>query len=162
MMTEQILQIFPIIAFMASVGFGLYVFFSRRQDEKKHQRYIKKIIDNNIRELVDITSMIHARSENVHDSDAEAKLLELYFSRQVRRLELLRLNVENQLPQLADENNYTKNIKTIIEIQSWLIEKYNDPTITKENRFYLWKDRGSSELTDKTRNLVNIATKLNI
>ena len=160
---EHILRWFPIFTFAASLGFGLYVFLSRRDDEKKHQQYIRQTIDNNIRELVTITNTIHARSEEVYDSNAKAKLLESYFSRQVRRLELLRLNVENKLPQLANKYEYTKNVKQILEIQSWLIEKYDDPTVAKERRFYLWKeDHSGGELTDKTQNLVDIATKMNI
>ena len=159
---EQIMQMPPIISFAASFGFGLYIFFNRRRDEKKHQTYIKKTINNNVLEFVKITSVIHTKSENVHDSDEQAMLLESYFSRHIRRLELLRLNIENKLPQLVDNSDYTNDVKHILDIQSWLVEKYDDPTIPKDKRFYLWKDDYSGELTTKTRNLLNIAQKMNI
>ena len=163
MVLEQIWSWLPFVTFIPSLLFGLYVFLSRICDERKHQRYIRQTIDNNIRELVTVTNTIHSRAEEVYDSDAKAKMLDVYFSRHVRRLELLRLNVENMLPQLANESGYTKQVKEVLEIQSWLIEKYDDPTVAKEMRFHLWKeDHHGGELTHKTQNLASIATKLNI
>lgn len=159
----EIEQIVPYLAPTASLIFGGYVYYSRWSDKKKHQQYVKKVIDNNIRDLVKITRTIHSKSENVYNSDEAAMMLESYFTRHVRRLELLRLNIENNLPQLTDESSYTNSVVKMLEIESWLVDKFDDPTVSKNKRFYLWKECSeNSELTNKTRDLVNIATKLNI
>ena len=136
---------------------GIYVFW---KGQLIREKYIQKTINEKVQELTEIISIIYERSENVHDSDAEAHLLEQYFSRQIRRITLLSLHIENQLYRLGENNDYEKDIKTVLKIALWLLEKYDDPTITNKSRFYLWKDRGSSELTDKTIVIVDIAKKL--
>ncbi len=156
---EEIIPYFSLF----SVGFGLYVWWSRRSDENKRQRYVKKTINNNVRELIKITSTINSKSMDMHDSDEKAMMLELYFTRHVRRLELLRLNIENNLTQLPDEDNYTTGVAQIIEIESWLVEKFDDPAVLKNSRSHMWKKYGeNNELENKTRNLIDIATKLKI
>ena len=148
---------------LASIGFGIYVWLSRRSDEKKRQLYVKKVIDNNVRELIKITSTINSKSMDMHDSDEKAMMLEVYFTRHVRRLEMLRLNIENNLTQLPDKDNYTTGVARIIEIESWLVEKFDDPTVPKNIRFHLWKECGeNNELENKTQDLIDIAAKLQI
>lgn len=140
------------------LALGIYIFIKGQLIPKQEKKYIQKTINDKVQKLTDIVSLIHARSEDVHDSDAEAKFLEEHFSRQIRRITLLSLHIETQLYRLGENNDYEKDIKTVLEVALWLLEKYDDPTIPKKSRFYLWKDKGSSELTNRTL-AITIITK---
>lgn len=56
----------------------------------------------------------------------------------MRRPEALRPSVESLLPEPDQDGKYVKEVRGILEVESRLIDRCNDPTIPDGKRFCLW------------------------
>ncbi|MEX2192161.1 MAG: hypothetical protein WD717_02100 [Nitrosarchaeum sp.] len=153
-------RVFAITSFIISVGLAISFWLSQVWGSRQHQKYIKQSISNNIKDLIEIVEKLYSKADSTY-SDNQAKNAYEYFSRKINRMELLRINVDNLLTQLKKDDKYKQKIKSILEIESWLLDTYNNPTIDDTNKFYLWKTN-TGELMTQTQNIVNIATELKI
>lgn len=160
MAIEEYDQWLSSISLAISVGIGLAFGLTQWSTRRKHQQYIKKTINNNIRDLVRIIEILNNKTDNTYEDNQVMKNVYIYFSRKVDRLRLLRLNVENLLTQLTGNDEYKQEITAILNIESWMMETF-DRTMDDEKKYYLWK-RNSEKLMNKTRSIVTIATKLKI
>ena len=133
----------------------------RHDREKKRERHVRKAIGNHLLDLVDILENLYNRAEKADRGEREAKIACAYFARYVHRLEALRLSVESLLPELDQDDKYVGEVRRMLGVESWLIDRYHDPTIPDEKRFYLWRS-GTSILEQKTREAVGVATSLGI
>ena len=79
----------------------------------------------------------------------------------MRRPEAQRLSVEGYLPELNQDGKYVQEVRRILEVESWLIDRYHDPTIPDGRRFRLWNS-GTAGLEQKTRNAAGAASALGI
>lgn len=108
-----------------------------------------------------ILESLYVRAEGAERGEREAKVACAYFARHTRRLEALRLSVENLLPWVDRDYGYAGTVRRILEVESWLIDRYHDPTVPEGARFNLWT-AGASVLREKTGAAVKAATSLNI
>lgn len=151
-----------LITFVVSIVFGFLLWLFNFMRDRDHQKYLKKIIENNTRDLIQIINKISADVELINDNDENAKRLAQYFSRKIGRLELLRVNVENQLTQLKDKDEkYKKNIRKILESENIILETYDRIDIPDESRFHLWK-KDPKILQENVEKILNIASELKI
>ena len=152
---------FPIISFIISLVVAVSFWGSDLYKTRQHQGYLKTTVNNNIQELVQILEYVYSRAEEIEDDDQKARNLSYYFLRQVNRIELLRINVENYLVQIQKNTQYKKEIRKIIDVENWLLETYNRPDISNEEKYFLWKE-DVGVLRTNTRKAVKLATKLKI
>lgn len=153
--TSVMLSVLVIFIFIACFG-GVSIKSSK-------QKELKKDIDHDVKELIDMINTIHARSTEIYDDKAEAITMDAFFTKQIRRLEILRNTIQIKTGFLYNNEDYKDDIEKILEVQLWLLEKYDDPTVPKDKRHYIWlKEAESSELQNKTKTVIDIATKLKI
>ena len=150
---------------LVSIAFGAAMtvsfWYLRNSQEKKRERHVRSAIGNHVSNLVDILENVYNRAEKAEQGDREAKVACAYFAKYVHRLEALRLSVENLLPELDQDAKYVREVRKILEVESWLIDRYHDPTIPDGKRFHLWNS-GVAGLEQKTRNAVDAASSLGI
>ena len=133
----------------------------RNSQEKRRERRVKSVIGIHVSDLVDIVENIYNRAEKAEQGEREAKMACAYFARRTHRLEALRLSVENLLPELDQDAKYAGHVRKILEVESWLIDRYHDPTIPDEKRFHLWRSGGAG-LEQKAGDAVKAATSLGV
>jgi len=152
---------FPILLSVTSIGLALFFWAFDWCKTRQHQSYLKTTINNNISDLIKILESIYVQADMIEDDDQKAKNLSYYFTRQVNRIELIRLNVENYLVQIDKNINYKSNIRKIIDVENWLLETYNRPDISNDDKFYIWKE-DIGVLKRKTSTAVGLANNLKI
>lgn len=145
----------------ASAAMAASFWYLRRDQVKKRERYVRGTIGNHLSDLVDILENLYNRAEKADRGERDAKIACAYFARHVHRLEALRISVEGLLPELGHDDKYVGTVREILGVESWLIDRYHDPTIPDEKRFCLWCS-GASILEQKTREAVGAATSLGI
>lgn len=150
---------------LASAAFGAAMTASfwhlRGSQERKRERHVRSAIGNHVSDLVDILENVYNRAEKAEQGEREARVACAYFTKYVHRLEALRLSVENLLPELDQDTEYAREVRRILEVESWLIDRYHDPTIPDGKRFHLWSS-GAADLEEKARDAVDAASSLGI
>lgn len=157
--------IFPIASFVISISVAISFFASVWWKENKHQKKIKNIINDNVKQLTQICNRLYVDVNELHgttESDiARANSLSMYFDRQITRLEMLRINIGNQLTHIKGDENYIEQIKKILESEDWILEKCNRPDIPTKYKLSLWRENQSG-LQEKTGEVIQIAKDLKI
>lgn len=131
------------------------------RQEEKHQRRTKDAIRHHVSNIVDMLEDVYNRAEKAERGDAEAKEADAYFARSARRLETARMCVELLLPGLDYGDKYAIGVRRILEAESWMFDRYRDPTIPRDKRFHLWRSNGR-DLEETVRDAVRTATSLGI
>ena len=129
--------------------------------ERRRERNVRRAIGAHLSDLVDMLEDIYNWAEKAERGEREARVACAYFAKRVHRLEALRLSIESLLPELDRDDKYAVESRRILEVEAWLVEQYNDPTIPDDRRFHLWRS-GGAELEQKTRDAVSAATSLGI
>lgn len=157
--------VFPIASLAISIGVGVSFWLSDQFKESKHQKNIKNIINSNVEQLCSICNRLYVDVDEIAGNTGQdmekAKQLSQYFNRNMVRLEMLRLNIENQLVLLKGDDNYTTQIKNILKDEDWIIEKCNRPDIPEHYKLSLWKEN-RDDLQKKTHDVIDIAKSLKI
>ena len=161
MIPAEYAPLLTVASMLTSAAMAGSFWYLRHDREKKRERHVKGAIGNHVSDLVDILENLYNRAEKADRGEREAKIACAYFARYVHRLEALRLSVENLLPELDQNDKYVGEVRKILGVESWLIERYHDPTIPDAKRFYLWRS-GASILEQKAREAVDVATSLGI
>lgn len=129
--------------------------------ERRRERRVRGAIGGHVSSLVDILEDVYNRAEKAERGEAEARAACAYFARRAHRLEALRLGVEVLLPGLDPDARYAREVRRILGVESWLIERYHDPTIPDDKRFHLWRS-GGADLERRIGEAVAAATSLGI
>ena len=161
MIPAEIAPYLAMASMAASIGVAATFWVLHTGQEKRRERLAKRAIGNHVADLVRTLESLYARAEGAERGEREAKAACAYFARHTRRLEALRLSVENLLPWVDRDDGYAGTVRRILEVESWLIDKYHDPTVPEGARFNLWTS-GASVLREKTGAAVKAATSLNI
>jgi len=152
---------FPVFSFIISLGVAISFWLSDWYKTNQHQKYLKTTVNNNIQQLIKILESIYVQAEKIEDDDQKAKNLSYYFLRQVNRIELIRINVENYLVQISKNTQYKIEIRKILDIENWLLETYDRPDVSNEEKFFIWKE-DVGILRINTKKAVELATELKI
>lgn len=143
-------------------GFMLFVLYTKNVNkENQTQIYIKKSINKDLVEFINIINALHAKSENVHDGEAKAYSMKQYFDERKRTLKWLQNTIQEQL-EFVTNIKYINDIKSIISIEYWLIRKYDNRTTPEKNKHWSWIDTGNSEFQDRVSDIMKIALKIGI
>lgn len=118
-------------------------------------------IRHHVSYIVDVLEDVYNRAEKAERGDVEAREANSYFARSVRRLESARMCVELLLPGLDHGDKYAIGVRRIIQAESWMVDRYCDPTIPPDKRFHLWRSNGK-DLEETVRDAVRTATSLGI
>ena len=161
MIPIEIAPYLTIVSMVASVVMTVTFWVLRSSQEKRRERHVRRAIANHVADLVRILESLYSRAEGAERGEREAKVACAYFAKNTQRLEALRLSVENLLPELDQNDRYVGTVRRILNVESWLIDRYHDPTVPEGARFNLWTS-GTSALGEKTRVAVEAATSLNI
>lgn len=129
--------------------------------ERRRERRVRGAIAGHVSSLVDILEDVYSRAEKADRGEAEARAACAYFARRAHRLEALRLSIEGLLPGLDQDAGYAREVRRILGVESWLIERYHDPTIPDDKRFHLWRS-GGADLERRIGEAVAAATSLGI
>lgn len=129
--------------------------------DRRREHRVRGAIAGHVSSLVDILEDVYNRAEKAERGEAEARAACDYFARRAHRLEALRLIVEGLLPGLDQDARYVREVRRILGVESWLVERYHDPTIPDGKRFHLWRS-GGAELERRIGEAVAAATSLGI
>lgn len=132
-----------------------------RNEERSRGRHARRAADNHVRAFIQILENVCNRAEKADRGVMEARAACTYFEKNVHRIELLRMNVENLLPKLDQDAKYAESVRRILDVAIWLVDTYHDPTLPADKRFYLWTS-GAGLLESKTRTALREATSINI
>lgn len=157
----EIAPYLTVVSMAASIAMTVTFWALRNSQEKRRARHVRRAIGNHVADLVRILESLYSRAEGAERGEREAKVACAYFAKNTQRLEALRLSVENLLPELDQNDKYVGTVRRILDVESWLIDRYHDPTVPEGARFNLWMS-GASSLREKTRAAVKAATSLNI
>ena len=157
----EIAPYLTVASMAASVVMTVTFWVLRGSQEKRRERHVRRAISNHVADLVRILEGLYGRAEGAERGEREAKAACAYFARHAQRLEALRLSVENLLPELDQNDRYVGTVRRILDVETWLIDRYHDPTVPEGARFNLWTS-GAHTLGEKTRAAVEAATSLSI
>lgn len=129
--------------------------------ERRREHRVRGAIGGHVSSLVDILEDVYSRAEKAEQGECEARAACAYFARRAHRLEALRLSIEGLLPGLDQDAGYAREVRRILGVESWLIERYHDPTIPDGKRFHLWRS-GGADLERRIGEAVAAATSLGI
>ena len=150
------------IVTMAIGGAMTFTFWKVKQNqERARERHVRRAVDGHVRTFVQILENVYNRAEKADRGEREAKTACRYFEKSVYRIESLKANVENLLPELDQDTQYAKSVRVILGVGTWLVDTYHDPTLPEDRRVYLWKSEAAM-LETRTRAAVKEAESLNI
>jgi len=157
------------IAFISSLLGGLMVsslFLGlTKLNKRNHAQKIKKILQGNIRELLKIYDRLHADLDNFNGNSSSdmivaSDLASFYEGKQIR-IEMIRINIENQLALLDEKPSYNENIQSILNDIDFIIETCYHPKSPLQHQLSICADH-KDDLHATTKNTFDIATELNI
>lgn len=153
-------QLFGFFSFVISVGLGIAFFASDRYKNYKYKQNVKNIIGNNILYLVKIFNRIHSDveelDENYETNQRKAEEMAMYFEQKHTRIQMIRLNIENQLTHIAKDDVYQKNISEILEDIDVLLEICYNPKLPLKYQLSIWGDK-QERILDTTKNTIDVA-----
>ena len=154
----------PYLSFAAmAVGGATALSFWKvnRNHERARERHVRRVVDSHVRTFVQILENVYNRAEKADRGEREAKTACAYFEKSVYRIESLRTNVENLLPELDQDTKYVKSVRLIFDVGAWLVDTYHDPTLPEDKRVYLWKSE-TGTLESRARAALKEAASLDI
>lgn len=121
---------------------------------------MKKIIGNNILQLVRIFNRIHSDVEelngNAESDENKVSEIALYFEQKHTRIEMIRLNIENHLTNIAEDDSYHKNVSDILEDMDVILETCYNPKLPLKYQLSIWR-KNQETIESVTRNTIDVA-----
>ncbi len=157
---------FALFSFITSILLASCFFLSGLIRNYHYKQNVKNIIGNNILYLIKIFNRIHSDATqldgNPETNQHRAEELSMYFEQKHTRIQMIRLNIENQLTHIAKNDSYHKNITKILEDIDMLLETCYNPKLPLKYQLSVWKDN-QERILDTTRNTIDVARdELNI
>lgn len=157
---------FAMTSFVISILLAIAFFLSNVIRNFQHQRMVKKIIENNILQLTKIYNRLYAdvgEINGISESDQQrVSEITLYFERKHTRIEMIRMNVENQLAHITKINSYYRSVNEILDDLDIIMEKCYNPKLPLKYQLSTWQDNRDI-IQSTTRNTITVAReKLNI
>lgn len=143
----------PVVTMFVGAAITGFVWCVNLLNKRNREKHIKNAVTNSVLDLVDIFENIYLRADKVEEDDYEAEIASEYFSRNTLRMEMLRMNVENLMVQLDPNDDFAKKIKTILGVEAWFMDRYNDHTASHTRRVSLWKT-GGGKLESQIRKVI--------
>lgn len=162
MSAESTSNFFAIISFVISIGLAISFFVSNLIKDWLYHKKVKNIIKNNILQLTKIYDRIYVDVDEItgiRESD-QRRISEivLYFARKHTRIEMIRINIENQLAHLTKKDAYHDSVDEILEDLDTIMEKCYNPKLPLKYQLAVWQNNNDL-IKATTKNTVNVATK---
>jgi len=153
---------FAIISFGISIILAISFFASNIVKDLVHQKTVKNIIKNNILQLTKIYDRIYVDVDEITgigESDQErASEIAQYFERKHTRIEMIRINIENQLVHIAKKDTFHESVSEILNDLDIIMEKCYNPKLPLKYQLSVWQ--GNKDLIQATtKNTVNVAVE---
>lgn len=129
--------------------------------ERRRDRRVRGAIAYHVSEIVDMLEEIWHAAERADRGEREALVANACFARRVRRLEAASLGIDGLLAMLNPADRHVAGVRKILRIESWLVDRYGDPTVPGDVRHRLWQS-GGADLERNVRDAVDTATSLGI
>ncbi len=151
---------FALFSFVISICLASLFFISGSYRNYRYEKNVKKIIGNNILQLVKIFNRIYSDVEelngNMESDERKASEMALYFEQKHTRIEMIRLNIENHLTNIAKDVSYHKNVSEILEDTDIILEICYNPKLPLKYQLSIWQNRQNT-IQSATRNTIDVA-----
>ena len=160
LVSEIFSNYFAIISFVVSAILASSFFLSNWIKDRHHEKTVKDIIKANISQLTKIYDRLYADVDGFTGTlESDKKLaseISLYFERKHTRIEMIRMNIENQMAHIAKTDSFYKNISKILKDLDIIMETCYDPKLPLKYHLSIWQDNRDL-IQSTTENTISVA-----